>query len=93
MIRKHRDDDEDDAAEEHAFNESLEHLSDRDRITLIAERQRMVLQRLARIERKNEDNDRMMQRGMGAAAVIVTLGGIVGWLVSIGKNIGYWFTK
>lgn len=93
MIRKRRDDDNEleDGLLDPDWN--LEHLNDRDKITLIAERQRMVLQRLARLEKRTEESDRVMQRGMGAAAVIVTLGAVIGWMVSVGKDIGHWFVK
>lgn len=56
-------------------------------LVLMAERQRLILTRLAKIEAKQSNYDKLLNKGFGALAVVTGFGIFAGWLMAIGGNI------
>lgn len=62
-------------------------------MTLIIERQNNVLRRLRDVEKKQGEVDTMLNKGIGAASVVMGLGVLVGWMFSISSTFVQWFHR
>jgi hypothetical protein len=60
-------------------------------IILLAERQHRLNKRVAELEKKQVEVTTMLNKGLGAAALLMGLGAGIGWLVSIGGSVMRWF--
>jgi hypothetical protein len=60
-------------------------------ITLLAERQRQLSKRVRELEKKQGDMTTLLNKGLGAAALLMAIGAGIGWLISIGGSVVRWF--
>lgn len=60
-------------------------------VTLLAERVRTLTKRVAELEKKSTEVSTMINKGLGAAALIMGVGAVIGWLISVGGNIFKFF--
>jgi biopolymer transport protein ExbB/TolQ len=78
---------------DHERYESFPH-DYREALTLLRERQREISkrqeaqdERMTAIEKKQSELDALLNKGLGAIALITGVGVFIGWLVSIGGNV------
>jgi hypothetical protein len=56
-------------------------------ITLLVERQRGLMKRVDELEKKQGEVSSLMNKGIGAMALLMGAGAVIGWLVSVGGNV------
>jgi hypothetical protein len=56
-------------------------------ITLLIERQRGLMKRVDELEKKQSEVSSLMNKGIGAMALLMGAGAVIGWLVSVGGNV------
>jgi hypothetical protein len=60
-------------------------------ITLLIERQRSLMRRVDELEKKQSEVSSLMNKGIGAMALLMGAGAVIGWLVSVGGNVAKLF--
>ena len=81
MVRGRNDDDDEDYLRDHRTPD----------LSVLAERQRNILQRLRKLEEKQSEVDTLMNRGMGGIALLVGAGAFIGWILAVGGNVLHMF--
>lgn len=76
-----------------AMRPHVSSLTSEQQMTLIIERQNNVLRRLRDVEKKQGEVDTMLNKGIGAASVVMGLGVLVGWMFSISSTFVQWFHR
>jgi hypothetical protein len=60
-------------------------------ITLLAERQHRLTKRVEELEKKQSEVSTLLNKGLGAVAILMGIGAGIGWLISVGSNVVRWF--
>jgi hypothetical protein len=56
-------------------------------VSVIAERQRTMNERLRKVEKKQGEVDSLMNKGIGGMALLIGAGVFIGWLFAVGGNV------
>lgn len=68
-------------------------IANTEKITLLIERQQSNMERLDVLERKQQEYDKLLNRGLGAIGLIAMLGVFLSWLFSIGGEFFQFFRR